>query len=301
MKTYAALSRIFPRSYRAKLLAVVLVCVCMPMLVLVSWLIAGNGMPSQRLVQGIVAGLSAAVAGTGLALILISNLLEPLRRAIALLDAYEHDQALPAAPDKVLAQDEMARLLRGIHNCLHSVDAGLRKLERHAMEDSLTQAMNRRGSSRALRASVTAAGASGDPFVLLVVDLDNLKAINDEHGHAAGDYALVSLVKSAHECCVGASDWIGRWGGDEFLLGIHADSGVAMDRVRLWIEVLARPEKGILPVHVSVGAADLEPGIEAAELYRRADAAMYRAKFAGGRRLVAHCSQEQRLERKSVA
>ena len=98
----------------------------------------------------------------------------------------------------------------------------------------------------------------------------------------------MSLVQSARECCLGKADWIGRWGGDEFLLGLHADPGVAMDRVRVWIDVLARPQSQTRPVQVSVGAAAWRAELDASQLYRQADAAMYQAKFAGGQRLVVH-------------
>jgi diguanylate cyclase (GGDEF)-like protein len=288
MRSYAALSRVFPRSYRAKLIAVVLVFTLLPMLVLVGWLMANNNAAPERVLVGTVIGLSLTLLGTALALLLIYKLLQPLRTAVAALDAYAQHRQLPELPVEATAQDEMGRLLRGIQRVLHTVDAGRRQLERHALEDSLTDALNRRGAGHALRASVAQAAASGEPFVLCVVDLDNLKTINDEHGHAAGDYALVSLVQSARECCLASSDWIGRWGGDEFLLGLHADPDVAMDRVRVWIDVLARPEPDTRPVLVSVGAAAWRPDLDAAQLYRQADAAMYRAKFAGGRRLVAH-------------
>lgn len=288
MKTYTTFSRVFPRSYRAKIMSVVLVCTLLPMLALVAWMMANNGMAPERMLAGVVVGVGATVAGSLLCLLAIYKLLQPLRRAVSALDAYEQSQALPDWPLDRLAHDDMGRLLRGIHRCLHGVDAGLRQLERHALEDSLTHAMNRRGSSRAVHASVQRAESTGEPFMLFVVDLDNLKSINDERGHAAGDYALAVLVESARECALGTADWIGRWGGDEFLVGMHADPDVAMDRARAWIEVLARPFSGGLPVFVSAGCAAWEPGVDTGELYRRADAAMYRAKAAGGRRLSLH-------------
>lgn len=298
--TDAVLVSLFPRSYRAKLMTVVLACIGVPMLCLVAWLIANNGMPAQILIAGTILGLTATVVGTILSLLMIYRLLQPVRRAVAALDAYERDQSLPDWSFESAASDDMGRLLRGIHRCLHTVDAGLRQLERHAMEDALTHAMNRRGARQALYASVEAAARDGAPFVLCVVDLDNLKTINDEHGHAAGDYALASLVESARECCLGRSDWIGRWGGDEFLLGLHADPAIAMDRVRAWIEVLARPADGLRPVQVSAGCAALARDERPAELYRHADAAMYRAKAAGGQRLAAHGDEAVRPGLSSV-
>lgn len=288
---YGLLSWIFPRSYRAKLLSVVLAGTLLPMLVLVVWLLANNGADPDRLILGSALGLAATFAGTCVSLLLLYRLLQPVRRAVQALEAYETGKILPERWSGAPGNDEVARLMAGIHRCLHAVDASRRQLERHALEDALTLAMNRRGTRQALRASVQASAATGDPFVLVVVDLDNLKAINDERGHAAGDYALVSLVASARECCLGAGDWVGRWGGDEFMLGLHAEPGIAIDRIKAWIDVMARPGGDGVPIHVSAGAAPMQPGLEPADLYRRADAAMYRAKFAGGRRLLQHEEQ----------
>lgn len=286
--TGRAAGRAFPRSYRARV-AIALACVLLPAQALVFWLVSHAQLPRASLLAGLCVGLLATLCGVAIAaVLLVQGTLRPLRRAVAALERYERERTLPAwsAVDDP-ADDELGRLLHGLQRCLRTVDAGQRQLQRHALEDPLTGAMNRRGALRALEDSVEAADAQAGRFVLLVVDLDNLKDINDRHGHAAGDYALASVVNSARECCLGAGDWIARWGGDEFLLGLHADPQIAFDRVRLWIGVLGRPAEEHLPVLVSVGAALAEPGLDADTLYRRADAAMYRAKAGGGGRLLA--------------
>jgi diguanylate cyclase (GGDEF)-like protein len=289
MRVYNALSRAFPRSYRAKLLAVVLCCTLLPMLALVAWLLANNGEDPGRLLWGTTLGLAATLGGTLLSLLLIYHLLQPLRRAADALDAYYRELQLPRLP--MGGADEMGRLLRGIHRCLHGIDAGRQELERHALEDSLTRGLNRRGCEQALARSVETATRCGDPFVLFVVDLDNLKQINDEHGHAAGDAALAAVVETARACSLGKQDWIGRWGGDEFLVGVHDSAASAQDKVRSWLKVLAHPGGRLMPVLVSAGCAQWLPGQDALQLYRQADAAMYEAKFSGGHRLVCHCEE----------
>ena len=278
-------ARAFPRSYRARVV-VALACALLPAQLLVAWLATQAELPRAVLVAGLCLGLVATLcAAVAAGLLLLRGMQRPLQRAVVALERYERDHVLPAWPAAETTDDELGRLLHGLQRCLESVSAGQRQLERHALEDSLTRAMNRRGALRALQASVDAANGRG--FILLVVDLDNLKDINDGHGHAAGDYALASVVASARECCLAEGDWIARWGGDEFLIGLHADPQVAFDRIRIWIDVLGRPLAQGLPVLVSVGAALAAPGLDADALYRRADAAMYRAKAAGGGRLLA--------------
>ena len=282
MSVYRLLARLFPRSYRARLLTVVFVCTSLPMQALVVWLLLNGNAEPERQILGTTIGLLATFAGTLISLFLLYKLIEPLRRAADAMDAYYHDQQLPRLPDA--GPDEMGRLMRGINRCLRGVDAGVRQLERHALQDPLTEALNRRGCEQALQDSVAAASRDNAPFALVVVDLDNLKPINDEHGHAAGDRALIRLVEAAR-MWLGEQDWVGRWGGDEFLVGIHDDLGPARQRVADWLGSLADPGGTGFPVHASAGCACFN-GQDAMTLYREADAAMYEAKFGGGNAIV---------------
>lgn len=298
MTPYRALLLVFPDSFRAKVVAVMLLGTAVPMLLLVLWLLANHGVPTRHLIFATFLGLAGALVGTLLSLALVYRMLGLLRQAVDALDAYDTDQTLPNLP--VDGDDDMGRLLRGIQRCLYRVDAARRELERHAQEDALTGALNRRGCELALRKSAAEADAGGGHFVVCVVDVDNLKQINDQHGHAAGDSALKRVVESARACCLGQQDWICRWGGDEFVLALHADYQIAQDRIRAWIDVLVRPGENGIPVLVSAGCACHQPGQSAMDLYRLADSAMYRAKFSGGSRLLSyeamHEMQQARLE-----
>jgi diguanylate cyclase (GGDEF)-like protein len=286
MKLYHALLHMFPDSFRGKVVVVMLLGTLVPVLLLIVWLLANNGEPARHLIFATFFGLACAVVGTLLSLALVYRMLGQLRQALDALDAYYTDQILPQLP--VDGDDDMSRLLHGIQRCLHGVDAARRELERHALEDALTGAMNRRGCEQALQKSADHANATDGPFVICVVDLDNLKQINDQHGHRAGDLALASVVESARTCCLDNGDWICRWGGDEFVLALHADYQIAQDRIRAWINVLLRPSDDSIPVLISAGCACYQAGQSAIDLYRQADSAMYQAKFSGGGRLVTY-------------
>ena len=286
MNLARALLHILPDSFRGKVVAVMLLGTLVPVLLLIVWLLANNGEPARHLIFATFLGLAGALVGTLLSLVLVYRMLGQLRQALDALDAYYTDQILPQLP--VEGDDDMSRLLHGIQRCLHGVDAARRELERHALEDALTGAMNRRGCEQALQKSADHASATSGPFVICVVDLDNLKQINDQHGHRAGDFALASVVESARTCCLDNGDWICRWGGDEFVLALHADYQIAQDRIRAWIDVLSRPGDGSIPVLISAGCACYRTGQSAIDLYRQADSAMYQAKFSGGGRLVTY-------------
>ena len=283
MTVYATLSRLFPRSFSAKLLAVAFFGIHVPLLLLMAWLVGVADLDPTARWRIFAVVLAATLLGTALTLTVLYRLLAPLRDAADALDVYYAEQLLPLLPEQ--GEDELGRLLRGINRSLRGIDAGLRDARRHALLDPLTESLNRRGCEQALASSVAASGKSGWPFVLFVIDMDNLKPINDRFGHAAGDAVLVRLVETAYGW-LGAQDWIGRWGGDEFLIGVHAAEEEATLKLNQWLSMLESDADGHAPVHASAGSAAHRAGEDAASLYRRADAAMYRAKFSGGRRLV---------------
>jgi diguanylate cyclase (GGDEF)-like protein len=280
---YHALSRVFPRSFRAKLMAVVGTCTLLPPALFAAWVVANSGIYSQRLVMGAVLAAVGTLAGIALALFLLYQLLTPLRLMADVVEAYYREHRLPALPED--GRDEVGLLMRGINCGLREIDSGMRELERFALEDPLTHALSRRGSDRSLLACVEEAERSGTPLVLYVVDVDNLKPVNDEYGHVAGDRMLIDLVETAGRW-LREPDWIGRWGGDEFLICIHEGQPAANQRIRGWLRELEAPRADGVPIRVSVGCATYRPGIDAMQLYREADSAMYAAKSKGGGTLV---------------
>lgn len=279
---YRVLSRIFPRSFRAKLMAVLIVCTLLPLAGFVAWLLANNGADPGHLATGAVVALLVTLGGIVVSLFLLYHLLTPLRMMADVVEAYYREHRLPALPE--VGRDEVGLLMRGINCGLREIDSGMRELERFALEDALTRALSRRGSDHALHACIERA-ERGQPLVMYVVDVDNLKPVNDEYGHSAGDRMLVDLVESAQAWLTG-DDWIGRWGGDEFLICVHEDLAVANARVQRWLRDLARPRADGIPIRVSIGCAKYRPGTDAMQLYREADAAMYAAKSQGGGKLV---------------
>ena len=155
-----------------------------------------------------------------------------------------------------------------------------------ATHDTLTGLINRWQFGQRLEQAIAESARSGQPFALLLLDLDDFKAVNDGYGHAAGDQVLLEVARRL-KSVLRAGDALARLGGDEFtvLLPQIAHAQEAEHAAAKLLEVLCRPYQmhGFeLDFGASLGIA-LYPGDaqDAATLLRYADMAMYHAKESG--------------------
>ncbi|MFD0201149.1 MULTISPECIES: sensor domain-containing diguanylate cyclase [Saccharothrix] len=143
--------------------------------------------------------------------------------------------------------------------------------------DALTGLANRTGFLPRLEQAVR--GAPGP--VLVFLDLDQFKDVNDRHGHAAGDHVL-RLVASRLAAVVAGRGTAARLGGDEFVVLLdELDEQQAIDAAREILAVIATPvtlDEGVIRVSVSAGITFVRSGRGAEDLLHQADLAMYRAK-----------------------
>ncbi|MGN6677234.1 MAG: diguanylate cyclase domain-containing protein [Streptosporangiaceae bacterium] len=153
-----------------------------------------------------------------------------------------------------------------------------RQHTKEARTDYLTGLANRPEFERAIDRAVAASERHKRRLALMMIDLDNLKDINDEHGHHVGDEAIRVL---AHELqrAVRATDTCGRLGGDEFGVAMpDADEHHAADvaaRVRHALEYLNRAAKLPVRVDFSIGIAAWKPGMDWQAMYQEADKELY--------------------------
>jgi two-component system, cell cycle response regulator len=158
------------------------------------------------------------------------------------------------------------------------------RLEAMLFEDPLTGLSNRRFILTQLAGAISAARRHTRPLTIAIIDIDHFKAVNDEHGHAAGDRVLAAVASVLREH-LRAEDQLGRLGGEEFLALVpDADARVAaaaVEKLRAEVAGLAVEHDGAeLGVTISIGWAAWE-GESAEELMRRADEALYEAKRSG--------------------
>jgi diguanylate cyclase len=164
----------------------------------------------------------------------------------------------------------------------------LRTQQSEARTDALTKLANRRAFDAAMEKNVEGFARQGNPFSMLIFDVDHFKKFNDTHGHQAGDEVLRAVGRTLQKT-VKSTDLPCRYGGEEFAVimpNTHAKHArIAAERVRQGIQQMeVRFEGKCLRVTASVGVAELGPGEDAAKLIRRADDAVYASKEAGRNR-----------------
>lgn len=181
--------------------------------------------------------------------------------------------------------DETVALLAEAKETIAQQQERIAYLESLTMTDELTGLLNRRGFYSHFRRELASAKRNGTAGGLLVmIDLDGFKGINDTHGHLAGDCYLrhVARLIVAH---VRQEDVVARLGGDEFaVLLTNTDTASGLARARQLMEIAdghtVEWSGTVLPVRFSVGTQPYGAGDHEDEVMRRADAMMYGNKGA---------------------
>ncbi len=124
----------------------------------------------------------------------------------------------------------------------------------------------------------------------MMLDLDLFKRINDDYGHSAGDDVL-QMVSRTFQSALRRNDFVGRWGGEEFLAilrGGNEDELLAVaEKVRaVTAKSELNREGALLSVTISIGATMVRKGDNAASIVQRADEALYRSKHEGRDRVT---------------
>jgi diguanylate cyclase (GGDEF)-like protein len=160
------------------------------------------------------------------------------------------------------------------------------ELEHIAHYDALTDLPNRLLLAIRLQQAIMQANFTGQSIAVAYLDLDGFKAINDDYGHDAGDYLLVTLAKRMR-LALGADNTIARIGGDEFIIILtNADAAERLQVLQRLLIAAAEPviyKQSLLQVSASLGVTQYPQAVDvdADLLMRQADQAMYQAKLSG--------------------
>jgi diguanylate cyclase (GGDEF)-like protein len=178
---------------------------------------------------------------------------------------------------------QMAEQNRELKRKQYELRASNTHLETMAYSDALTGLPNRPLFESRLQSSINAANAAGKSLAVLFIDLDNLKAINDHHGHAQGDAALRATAARIRRALRNA-DFLARLAGDEFVIispnvTSSTDALKLGERLTVWLGISLPEDQWAQPLRASIGVAVFpDHGDDMATLIHAADMAMYRAK-----------------------
>lgn len=166
----------------------------------------------------------------------------------------------------------------------------IHELQRLADRDPLTGAGNRRLSEVTLSAALKMFEQAGEKFGILFIDIDHFKAVNDTYGHLVGDQML-KLVADTMRYSVRSSDFIGRWGGEEFLVILYEIAErqffTIADKLRsLVAQNSLLTDKGEVLVTISIGGTMARSGDTVKSILQRADENLYQSKHEGKNRVT---------------
>lgn len=223
----------------------------------------------------------------------------PILMLTSLSDDTSREQALAVGVDDILGKPakpfelrlRVAALLR-IRHLTSALEAKTRELEAVARRDPLTGLANRRSLDERLALEVARARRYGRPLGIVMLDIDNFKRVNDDHGHLVGD-RLLEFVGGLLRSAVRPSDLACRYGGEEFVVLVSdtpaASAMVLAERLRAAFEAHSGDLTAAGMQTISAGVSGTDVLIEsptADALLDTADRALYAAKR-GGRNRVA--------------
>lgn len=169
-------------------------------------------------------------------------------------------------------------------------ETGLKEMERLALYDQLTQLPNRRYIDTYLENQIRDYQTLGIEFGVLMLDLDLFKDINDTYGHNIGD-SVLKMVADTFQGSMRKNDFIGRWGGEEFVAALRGVSQAELETIAKKVCKLVEQSSlkragGDIRVTVSIGATMIRPTDNAYTLIHRADSALYTSKREGRNRVT---------------
>lgn len=161
------------------------------------------------------------------------------------------------------------------------------ELEYRASHDPLTDLYNRAKLQQQLRAAKSTYERHGTVFAIILADIDHFKAVNDQWGHSVGDAVLWEIGRRI-SAQIRESDFLGRWGGEEFLILVNQtdEDGAAQLAERIRHSISHAEIQGIGTITSSFGLAAIEPGVSLESMEDRADQALYAAKQRGRNQVI---------------
>lgn len=266
------------QSYAGKFALAAFVGVLVPLVTFIVWLLLSRS-DWQQMYPALAALVLACFAGFLGTLWLLRELLAPIDLTAEALRRYIDSRKLPDLP--VHFPDRAGILMEGTQYTLTQLNETITRLERFSDTDELTGVYNRRAGEKRLGEEAARAERDLESFQVAYFDINGFRAINERHGHSAGD-ACINHVAAMLQLNSRRGDWVARWGSDEFVVGLHRNRALKMVLERI-VKALSSSPCEIAPglelrLSVACGVAEYRFGGGAAGLIADAEHALYAAK-----------------------
>ena len=213
---------------------------------------------------------------------LIASKIATIRKAIEV--KWKEDEARFREADTKITELQVS--VRNSRDEITQVTERANNLEKEVLLDALTEIGNRRAYELKIRESLRRYHREGQPFSLILIDVDRFKSINDNYGHSAGDKCLKEIARII-KFSLRKTDFLARYGGEELIAVLDGSS--AENAGRLAEKIRSRIEKAHfcfrdeeIPVTISLGVTEVSPADHDPEApFIRVDDALYRAKGQG--------------------
>ncbi|MFN9918845.1 MAG: diguanylate cyclase [Acidobacteriota bacterium] len=284
LKFYDLLDRLpFALSFRSKAWLAALISFLVPLAAMLIYLGSLSGLRQQDRSELTTAVFLVAVCGSLLAYWTITSVLRPVFYVASQLKLFLDHHGPSDLP--IHYRDEVGCLMANVNELTRSLREVLAYSTQTSLLDHLTGVYNRRSVEERLRDSIELCRIRQTTISLAVIDIDHFKTLNDSRGHAFGD-AVLRQIADLLRTNLRRTDWIGRWGGDEFVILIQGSEPEALALLSRMqelarLKVIVAPDQSVHKITFSCGVCEWRDTMDAASLFARADAALYAAKHGG--------------------
>jgi len=225
------------KSYARKFAVAAFAGTQVPLLVFIAYLLVARADWSAMfpLVAALILACFAGFLGT---LWVLREILVPIDLTAEALKGYLEERRLPDLP--VEFPDQAGRLMEGTQYTLTQLNETINRLERVSDSDELTGLYNRRAGEKRLAEEIARAERDLESFQLALVEVNDLRLVNEAHGHSAGD-ACLSHVAALLQLNTRRGDWVSRWDGHSFIVGLHRNRALKMVMERIAKAMSASP------------------------------------------------------------
>jgi diguanylate cyclase (GGDEF)-like protein len=284
LRIYDLLNKLpFATSLSGKIVLAVVVSVLLPVTAMEVYFICFSSLTGRELEYAIlISGITSALAAV-LAYWTLSTILKPVLVTARQLHEFLNHQVMPDLPMNY--NDEVGNLMSNINYLARRTRDLSERANLNASVDHLTGAYNRRNTESRLRDSIELARVRQTNLSFAILDIDHFKKLNDSYGHDFGDLVLRRIGELLRGN-IRRTDWVGRWGGDEFVIALEGgerEASAMLTRICEMArqEFFVAPDKTVHRVSFSCGVCEWQDFMDAQVLFTKADEALYGAKRAG--------------------